>query len=99
MRQPVEAGRRFGGFCDDRRVQATADGLGDIPDRYALLGDGVISRTASSKAINGGFELLEAKCNRCDRVSLVPLASRRMALTHRLAASPFERPRKRGSSG
>ena len=25
------------------------------------------------KAINGGFELLEAKCNRCDRVSLVPL--------------------------
>ncbi|MBR1250023.1 hypothetical protein JQ609_24245 [Bradyrhizobium sp. AUGA SZCCT0169] len=25
------------------------------------------------KAINGGFDLLEAKCNRCDRVSLVPL--------------------------
>jgi hypothetical protein len=24
-------------------------------------------------AINGGFDLLEAKCNRCDRVSLVPL--------------------------
>src|ERR1700736_707114 len=27
------------------------------------------------KAINGGFDLLEAKCNRCDRVSLVPLRS------------------------
>src|ERR1700730_13146471 len=25
------------------------------------------------KAINGGYDLLEAKCNRCDRVSLVPL--------------------------
>jgi hypothetical protein len=25
------------------------------------------------KAINGGFDLLEAKCNRCDRISLVPL--------------------------
>ena len=25
------------------------------------------------KAINGGFDLLEARCNRCDRVSLVPL--------------------------
>ena len=25
------------------------------------------------KAINGGFVLLEAKCNRCDRVSLAPL--------------------------
>jgi hypothetical protein len=25
------------------------------------------------KAINGGFDLLEAKCNRCDLVSLVPL--------------------------
>jgi hypothetical protein len=24
------------------------------------------------KAINGGYDLLEAKCNRCDRVSLVP---------------------------
>jgi hypothetical protein len=27
------------------------------------------------KAINGGFDLLEAKCNRCDRVSLVALRS------------------------
>jgi hypothetical protein len=26
-----------------------------------------------AKAINGGFDLLEAKCNRCDCVSLVPL--------------------------
>ena len=25
------------------------------------------------KAINGGFDLLEARCNRCDRVSLVAL--------------------------
>jgi hypothetical protein len=24
-------------------------------------------------AINGGYDLLKAKCNRCDRVSLVPL--------------------------
>ena len=29
------------------------------------------------KAINGGFDLLEAKCNRCDRVSLVPLRALR----------------------
>jgi hypothetical protein len=27
------------------------------------------------KAINGGFDLLEAKCNRCDRISLVSLRS------------------------
>jgi hypothetical protein len=27
------------------------------------------------KAINGGYDLLEAKCNRCDWVSLVPLRS------------------------
>ena len=27
------------------------------------------------KAINGGYDLLEASCNRCDRVSLVPLRS------------------------
>jgi hypothetical protein len=27
------------------------------------------------KAINGGYDLLEAKCNRCDRVSLVTLRS------------------------
>jgi hypothetical protein len=26
-----------------------------------------------AKAINGGYDLLEAKCNRCDRVSLVAL--------------------------
>jgi hypothetical protein len=26
-----------------------------------------------AKAINGGYDLLEAKCNRCHRVSLVPL--------------------------
>jgi hypothetical protein len=26
-----------------------------------------------AKAINGGYDLLEAKCNRCDRVSLVSL--------------------------
>jgi hypothetical protein len=25
------------------------------------------------KAVNNGYDLLEAKCNRCDRVSLVPL--------------------------
>ena len=29
------------------------------------------------KAINGGYDLLEAKCNRCDRVSLVPLRALR----------------------
>src|SRR5260370_40247649 len=28
-----------------------------------------------TKAINGGYDLLEAKCNRCDRVSLVALRS------------------------
>jgi hypothetical protein len=33
------------------------------------------------KAINGGYDLLEAKCNRCDRVSLVALRS----LKHRQA--------------
>src|SRR3981081_3012175 len=27
----------------------------------------------SAKAINGGYDLLEAKCTRCDRVSLVAL--------------------------
>ena len=32
------------------------------------------------KAINGGYDLLEAKCNRCDRVSLVALR----ALKHQL---------------
>jgi hypothetical protein len=26
-----------------------------------------------AKAINGGFDLLEAQCNRCDRVSLIAL--------------------------
>jgi hypothetical protein len=31
------------------------------------------------KAINGGFDLLEAKCNRCDRVSLVPLRTLRQS--------------------
>ena len=36
------------------------------------------------KAINGGYDLLEAKCNRCDGVSLVPLRG----LTH-----PPETPR------
>src|SRR4051812_48849957 len=30
-----------------------------------------------SNAINGGFDLLEARCNRCDRVSLVPLRTLR----------------------
>jgi hypothetical protein len=30
---------------------------------------------ADAKAINGGYGLLEAKCNRCDRVSLVALRS------------------------
>jgi hypothetical protein len=34
------------------------------------------------KAINGGYDLLEAKCNRCDRVSLVALR----ALRHPLEA-------------
>ena len=29
------------------------------------------------KAINGGFDLLEARCNRCDRVSLVALRALR----------------------
>ena len=29
------------------------------------------------KAVNGGFDLPEAKCNRCDRVSLVPLRALR----------------------
>jgi len=28
-----------------------------------------------AKAINGGFDLLEAKCNHCDRVSLVALGA------------------------
>src|ERR1700716_3978390 len=31
-----------------------------------------------AKAINGGYDLLEAKCNRCDRVSVVAL----LALKH-----------------
>ena len=31
----------------------------------------------AAKAINGGYDLLEAKCNRCDRVSLVPLRALR----------------------
>jgi hypothetical protein len=35
-------------------------------------GDPQAERTID-KAINGGFDLLEAKCNRCDRVSLVAL--------------------------
>src|SRR5436305_1283672 len=30
-----------------------------------------------AKAINGGYDLLEARCNRCHRVSLVPLRSLR----------------------
>jgi hypothetical protein len=30
-------------------------------------------RTTIGKAINGGYDLLEAKCNRYDRISLVPL--------------------------
>jgi hypothetical protein len=30
-----------------------------------------------AKAINGGFDLLEARYNRCDRVSLVPLRALR----------------------
>jgi hypothetical protein len=34
------------------------------------------ARAVRGKAINGGFDLLEAKCNRCDRVSLVPLRAR-----------------------
>jgi hypothetical protein len=29
--------------------------------------------TRRSAAINGGYDLLEAKCSRCRRVSLVPL--------------------------
>gem|GEM_PF-4699425 len=33
--------------------------------------------TTIGEAINGGFDLLEAKCNRCDRVSLVPLGGLR----------------------
>jgi hypothetical protein len=32
------------------------------------------------KAINGGYDLLEAKCNRCDRVSLVPLRALKQPL-------------------
>jgi hypothetical protein len=32
------------------------------------------------KAINGGYDLLEAKCNRCDRVSLVPLQALKQPL-------------------
>ncbi len=47
------------------------------------------------KAINGGYDLLEAKCNRCRRVSLVPLrALKRPATTPilRLEAALFCEP-------
>jgi hypothetical protein len=37
-------------------------------------------RTPCAKAINGGFDLLEAGCNRCDRVFLVPLRTLRQPL-------------------
>src|SRR6476660_4610730 len=39
-----------------------------------------------AKAINGGYDLLEAKCNRCDRVSLVALR----ALKHPLDTPVLE---------
>lgn len=39
-------------------------------------GDPQAERTIA-KAINGGLDLLEAKCNRCDRVSLVRLRALR----------------------
>jgi hypothetical protein len=34
------------------------------------------------KTINGGYDLLEAQCNRCDRVSLVPLRSLKQPHRH-----------------
>jgi hypothetical protein len=34
----------------------------------------------SCNAINGGFDRLEAKCDRCDRISLVPLGALRRSL-------------------
>jgi hypothetical protein len=41
-------------------------------------GDAVARRAPGGadhrQGINGGYGLLEAKCNRCDRVSLVPFA-------------------------
>jgi hypothetical protein len=40
----------------------------------ALAGEPQTEQTIG-KAINCGYDLLEAKCNRCDRVSLVPLRS------------------------
>jgi hypothetical protein len=39
------------------------------------------------KAINGGYDLLEAKCNPCNRVSLVPLRS----LKHPFATPVWKR--------
>src|SRR6476661_2024920 len=53
-----------------------------------------------AKAINGGYDLLEAKCNRCERVSLVALQTRGCAVVRAVqreaelqstAASPFPR--------
>lgn len=41
--------------------------------RHALTRHDPQAEPTIGKAINGGFDLLEAKCNRCGRVSLVPL--------------------------
>ena len=38
-----------------------------------VLARGTQAEPTIAKAINGGYDLLEAKCNRCQRVSLVAL--------------------------
>jgi hypothetical protein len=50
------------------------------------------------KALSGGFDLLEAKCNRCDRVSLVPLRALRQPLEGRNSSLPRNHPRPTFSS-
>jgi hypothetical protein len=50
--------------------------------------------TDHRQAINGGFELLEAKCNRCDRVSLVSLRSLRQVW--KLEAALYREPCSKG---
>ena len=44
------------------------------------------------KAINNGYDLLEATCNRCDRVSLVPLRALKHPRTHRCESCGGEGP-------
>jgi hypothetical protein len=46
--------------------------LPDCPRTTSLSGF-TPARLGVARAINFGYDLLEAKCNRCDRVLLVPL--------------------------